>query len=654
MTNYCPACGVKNRSNAKYCVDCGCPLLETTSTGSLASGTVIDNRYEIKKLIKSGGMGAIYQAIDKRFNNKCAVKEMVMEHVKEDAAYLTMRFQEEAQLLRSLNHRNLPRVIDYFIEHGAYYLIMDLVDGIDLEELQERCGQPWLPEEEIVQWSIELLEVLSYLHNQSPPIIYRDMKPSNVMIRNDNGRVMLVDFGIARSIVPDRRSTMTTIGTPHYASPEHFEGRHVIQSDIFSLGATIHHLLTGKVPSPCLFKPVRELNPAVSPDLELIVMKALNLDIEDRFQSAEEMKSYLLQYRRNEKIIIDGSTANRNIKKSNSLSKKTLVKKQDKIISPVLTRIEKNLPGMIKNILKREVEKAIVEETYEKSESYKGIEILENYREEKKASEQGIEYRVKDPGFSPAKELPRTIVNSKDNSELLLVPGGVYHIGNDDDNPYAVGIEKPRHRVNLKSFYIDRYQVTNKHYCRFLNRKRMEGREEIWIYIDDRECKIERVKGRYRVKTGYNDHPVVCVTWYGARAYAEWAEKRLPLEAEWEVAARGPERREYPWGNDWSPDKCSNNCNGQGTLMPVGTFSQGASYFGVEDMAGNVWEWCYDWLNAYPGNTYKSENFGNKFKVVRGGAWFLDNPGHLRSSFRRWYVPDFRNYFLGFRCCKNT
>jgi len=222
MANFCSGCGAKNRSNAKFCVSCGCNLIETTSTGSLVPGTVIDNRYEIKKLIKSGGMGAIYQAMDRRFNNKCAVKEMVLEDIKDDATYLTMRFQEEATLLRTLHHPNLPRVIDYFVEHGAYYLIMDFVDGVDLQELLERYGNPGLPEMNVIKWSSELLDVLSYLHHQNPPIIYRDMKPSNVMIRKKDQQVMLVDFGIARSILPDKVETLTTIGTPHYSSPEHF------------------------------------------------------------------------------------------------------------------------------------------------------------------------------------------------------------------------------------------------------------------------------------------------------------------------------------------------------------------------------------------------------------------------------------------------
>jgi len=691
MANFCSGCGAKNRSNAKFCVSCGCNLIETTSTGSLVPGTVIDNRYEIKKLIKSGGMGAIYQAMDRRFNNKCAVKEMVLEDIKDDATYLTMRFQEEATLLRTLHHPNLPRVIDYFVEHGAYYLIMDFVDGVDLQELLERYGNPGLPEMNVIKWSSELLDVLSYLHHQNPPIIYRDMKPSNVMIRKKDQQVMLVDFGIARSILPDKVETLTTIGTPHYSSPEHFEGKYVPQSDLYSLAATMHHILTGKVPAPCMFKPVREINPEISPGLEAILEKALKPDITDRYDCADEMKSDLLDHLDSmEKVTADTDiketqyvpvksrkslltvkktisyetkdeteepstvTGGKEVEARYKTGKASITEKREKIATPTdfFNRIQKTLPDVLQTILKREVQKAIAETTQDKHEAAQVRD--KSFATQKKLQPQIDVINVKE-GIPEKKDLPQAIINEKDKSQMILIPGGVYWIGNDDSNPEAVEIEKPKHQIKSRPYYIDKYQITNRQYCKFLNRKKMEGREEQWIYIDDRECKIEKIKGRYRTKTGYDDYPVVCVTWYGASAYAEWAEKRIPGEREWEIAARGPERREYPWGNEWNPKRCANRCyGGCGALMPVGSFPEGASHYGVEDMAGQVWEWCQDWLNAYPGSTVTSESFGTKFKIIRGGAWFLDNHKHFRSSFRRWYVPTFRYYFLGFRCCKNV
>jgi len=645
MIKYCSGCGEKHNIDAKFCGNCGCSIEETTTTGGLTPGTIIDNRYEIKKLIKSGGMGAIYQAIDKRFSNKCAVKEMVINESAHDANYLAYRFQEEAKMLRTLHHPNLPRVIDYFIEKGTYYLVMDFVEGQDLDEILRKYGKPGLPEEKVVRWAIDLLDVLSYLHRNDPPVIYRDLKPANIMIQKNNNQVMLVDFGIARSIMPENINTMTSIGTPHYSSPEQFDGKVVPQSDLFSLGATMHHLLTGKIPAPCMFKPVRQLNPEVSVELEIILEKALALEVEDRYTNAIEMKQCLIQYLNQTKKLPDLalSQLKKEEKTTSDLSTRiegAVTKKQEE--SPVTRKKEKTgglttelfqkiqaLPDMIQTLIRREMRN--VKTTQELPED---VEIHEIEIDKTK--------------------LPEFITNEKDEALMMLIPGGEYWLGNDDNNPHAVEIEKPKHMVNLKPYYIDKHLITNRQYCKFLNRKRMEGSEEKWIYINDSECRIEKLRGRYRVETGYDDHPVACVTWYGAKAYAEWSEKRLPSEAEWEVAARGVERREYPWGNEWNPKKCANRCyGGCGSLMPVGSFPHGISPFKVEDMAGNVWEWCEDWLNAYPGSNYTNENFGTEYKVVRGGAWFLDNPLHFRSSFRRWYKPTFRYYFLGFRCCKN-
>ncbi|MEQ8188084.1 MAG: SUMF1/EgtB/PvdO family nonheme iron enzyme [Candidatus Eremiobacterota bacterium] len=645
MVKYCSGCGEKHNVDAKFCGNCGCSLEETSTTGSLTPGTIIDNRYEIKKLIKSGGMGAIYQAVDSRFSNKCAVKEMVISGSSHDANYLAYRFQEEAKMLRTLNHPNLPRVIDYFIEKGTYYLVMDFVEGQDLDEILRKYGKPGLPEDRVVRWAIDLLDVLSYLHRNNPPIIYRDLKPANIMIQKNNNQVMLVDFGIARSIMPENINTMTSIGTPHYSSPEQFDGKVVPQSDLFSLGATMHHLLTGKIPTPCMFKPVRQLNPDISAELEIIMEKALALEVEDRYESAIVMKQALIEYLNQTRQLPDLTLSN--------------LKKEGKSASDLSTRIEGTKKQEDTAVTrKKEKTGGLTTELFQKIQALPDMIqtlIRREIRNVKTTQELPEDVEIPETEIKEIQEtrLPEFITCEKDESLMLLIPGGEYWIGNDDNNPHAVEIEKPKHRVDLKPYYIDKYLITNRQYCKFLNRKRMEGAEEQWIYINDTECRIEKLRGRYRVETGYDAHPVVCVTWHGAKAYAEWAEKRLPSETEWEAAARGAERREYPWGNEWNPKKCANRCyGGCASLMPVGSFPQGASPFKVEDMAGNVWEWCEDWLNAYSGSTYTNENFGTEYKVVRGGAWFLNNPLHFRSSFRRWYKPTFRYYFLGFRCCK--
>ncbi|MEQ8167967.1 MAG: tetratricopeptide repeat protein [Candidatus Eremiobacterota bacterium] len=293
---YCDKCGYQNRDSARFCKGCGGDVIPTTPTGILQSGTLLDKRYEIKCLIKSGGMGAVYEALDHRFDKiRCAVKEMIGTSTKpDDLEYMKESFRKEANILRDLRHVNLPVVIDYFIEAGRYYIVMDYVEGKDLETLMHSYGR--VPENFVIEWSKQILDALYYLHSQSPPVIYRDMKPGNVMLRTSDSRILLVDFGIARAVLQDGDKVMTVIGTPVYAPDELFQGKPEPRSDLYSLGATMHCLLTGVVPAaPFSFKPVRELNSDVSEKLENIVMKALSMKVEYRYRNAKDMKEALLE-----------------------------------------------------------------------------------------------------------------------------------------------------------------------------------------------------------------------------------------------------------------------------------------------------------------------------------------------------------------------
>jgi len=261
----------------------------------LQQGTVLDKRYEIKKMLKAGGMGAVYKAADRRFSNSpCAVKEMLDKSSDEEKKkYYIKRFGEEAKILHRLRHPNLPVVKDYFIENGRYYLVMDYIEGRDLKSIiKDYKGS--IPEKPVIKWSTDILEALEYLHSQEPPIIYRDIKPANIMLRDSDLRILLIDFGIARTFIPEDFSEMTAVGTPNYAPEELFEGRYDTRTDIYSLGATMHHMLTGVKPVMGEnLRPVREVNPQISQELEEIVMKALSKNPEDRYASAGEMREKL-------------------------------------------------------------------------------------------------------------------------------------------------------------------------------------------------------------------------------------------------------------------------------------------------------------------------------------------------------------------------
>lgn len=293
MPIFCDNCGHQNRDSAKFCQGCGGEVISTTSTGTLNPGVMLDKRYEIKRLIKSGGMGAVYEALDYRFKKTpCAIKEMLSySNDPKEQQYFICRFEEEALILNKLKHPNLPGVKDYFIESGRYYLVMEYIEGQDLETVMKDHDRGRVPENLVIEWAIQVLDSLEYLHSQTPPVIYRDLKPGNIMLRNSDKKIMLVDFGIARTVHPGSNTTKTSIGTPAFAPGEIFEGKPEARSDIYSLGATMHCLLTGKIPlRPFDFPPINEINPSISPGLSSIVMTALDVKIENRYSDAREMK----------------------------------------------------------------------------------------------------------------------------------------------------------------------------------------------------------------------------------------------------------------------------------------------------------------------------------------------------------------------------
>lgn len=264
----------------------------------LNSGDVLQNRYRIVRVLGGGGMGQVYLAEDTRLADKpCAVKELLPDPhaTPEEQAQAADQFRREAAILAHLQHPNLPNVYDYFEEGGQFYLVMDYIEGETLAQRLYRSPQG-LPPEEVVGWALQLCDVLEYLHRQNPPVIFRDMKPANVMVTPE-GKVKLIDFGVARLFDPGKRTDTLKMGTAGYAPPEQYagQGQTTPRSDIYALGVTLHELLTGDDPTahPFIFTPPHQLNRAVSPALSAVVMRAVSLDPAARFPSARAMRDAL-------------------------------------------------------------------------------------------------------------------------------------------------------------------------------------------------------------------------------------------------------------------------------------------------------------------------------------------------------------------------
>jgi serine/threonine-protein kinase len=273
----------------------------------LDPGTLLNTRYEIVRRIGGGGMGAVYLAKDRNLGDAPrAVKEMVEAHLDPTQHEKAIGdFKRESLLLTSLEHPSIPTIYDYFYDEkaGRFYLVMKYISGGDLASRLRSAAAGRLDERTVADWGMQVADVLEYLHSRPKPIIYRDLKPANLMIDGNTSRIMLIDFGIARWVKQEEKG-VTAVGTMGYAPPELFGGRVEPRSDIYSLGATMFHLLTGSDPqdNPLLIfdftknpRP-RQITPSLSSEMEMILMRAVEYKPEDRFRSAEEMREALANH----------------------------------------------------------------------------------------------------------------------------------------------------------------------------------------------------------------------------------------------------------------------------------------------------------------------------------------------------------------------
>jgi serine/threonine-protein kinase len=270
----------------------------------LDAGTMLHSRYEIVRRIGGGGMGAVYLAKDRNLGDQPrAVKEMIQSNIDESQHEKAVGdFRRESMLLSSLEHQSIPTIYDYFYDDGVnrFYLVMKYISGGDFLARLRNAPAARLDEKTVTDWACQVADVLNYLHKQNPPIIYRDLKPANLMIDGNSGRVMLIDFGIARWVQKEQKG-VTAVGTMGYAPPELFSGKVEPRSDIYSLGSTMFHLLTGADPqdNPLLIfdfnknpRP-RQIAPSISNEMEAILMRAVEYKPEDRFRSAAELRDVL-------------------------------------------------------------------------------------------------------------------------------------------------------------------------------------------------------------------------------------------------------------------------------------------------------------------------------------------------------------------------
>ncbi|MBI5877338.1 MAG: SUMF1/EgtB/PvdO family nonheme iron enzyme [Chloroflexi bacterium] len=546
---------------------------------------ILQARYQIVRELGNGGMGRVYLARDTRLGDRLvAVKENTT-----SSADAIAQFETEAVLLAMLNHPNLPRVSDHFVETHSQYLVMDYIEGEDLDATVKRAGA--LTETAALPWMMQVLGAVEYLHGQRPPIIHRDIKPGNIKV-TPGGKAVLVDFGIAKLQI---EGTATMVGargiTPGYTPPEQYDQHTDERSDVYALGATFYTLLTGQIPPASTLRtsgraslaPPRQLRPALSSRVGAVIMRALELDARQRWQSARDMR-----------LALQGQAVPAPVKWART-----------------------------NRIIWASVASAVVL-----------IALIAL------SAGGGVPGYVPAATPSPAPSAPRLGEERVFGSgAMVYVPAGDFKMGSNTN----WNDEKPQHRVALDGYWIDKTEVTNAQYAKCVTAGACSAPVSLLSYT----------RPHYYLNAQYSNYPVIYVSWNDAQNFCGWDGKRLPTEAEWEKAARGTDGRVYPWGNEFEKSRLNSIDGGAGDTTTIGSYPQGASPYGALDMAGNVWEWVADrYSDTYYQNAPTLDPKGpdsGSSRVLRGGSYDF-GAASARASGRIGSKGPLMYNYVGFRC----
>jgi formylglycine-generating enzyme required for sulfatase activity len=632
--------------------------------------TLLQNRYRIVQPLGSGGMGAVYQAMDENLSCVVAVKETFAETEEQRRA-----FKREAELLANLNHPALPRVTDHFTFNNGQFLVMQFIAGNDLAELLTLRERPFTTAK-VLEWANQLLDALEELHSYQPPIIHRDIKPANLKL-TPRGKIVLLDFGLAKGIagqmstIEGEHSGLSVYGyTRQYAPLEQIRGAGTDpRSDLYSLGATLWTLLTGQIPLDALARieekedgkpdPLRlasELNGEVPRGVAIVLHQAMALNRNARPKSATEMRQALNDAMEEERkhpsseLQASGESKTLPVPAPTSLPPTSVAPQPtEKGQASLPSRKEyEHVPTMMapppvvpswnteantassfpsstqQNQSKRKLFLIVAALAFVISGAlFVWWMIPRGSEGQKQVANQPSSNSSNQAGDRPAPP-----------AGMVYVPGGDFTIGRDTGDEY----ERPAHKVTVKPFFIDQYEVSNEEYAKF-------------IKATNHRAPSNWANGNPPPE--FPHRPVTGVTWDDAVDYAKWAGKRLPTEEEWEFAARGTDGRVYPWGNDWR-EGLANADEANRSLTDAGA-SKGASPFGARDMIGNAWEWTANALKAYPGGQLPKQPLSGDLRVIRGGS-YAESKMEATTTYRRGY-PARGNYDYGntgFRCAKDV
>ena len=645
-------------------------------------------RYHIIEQLGQGGMATVYKAYDARLERDVAIKVIRMDIFGSAVAgEMLKRFEREAKSLARLEHPNIIPIFDYGEYEGSPYLVMRYIPG---GTLKSQIGRP-VPYLEVCRFLIPIAHALAYAHSQN--VIHRDIKPANILITATD-QPMLSDFGVAKILEGPEGDTLTGagvgIGTPEYMAPEQWENQISPTVDVYALGVVFYELITGRKPytadTPAAIHRKQLMDPLPRPAqfvpglpeaVEQVIYKVLARDRANRYinmgQFAAALEKLTIQEERiqpstpvvseNPTEIVAARVPAQSVEPTRVVEHLALSAEQSEVsVSNGNLTGRKRLPGsfiglgillaggallalliggiwLVGKMTASASTQAPTEPTASlpaamvNQEPTLTLTILPSTTEMNT-----ITATVPMPTDIAPTEAPGIWsfqISNQDGMKLLYVPEGSFQMGSNNGD----GGEMPVHTVTLDAFWIDQTEVTNAMYFKCVGAGICQPRKCDSNFLRDQQ-------------------PAVCVDWEQAKAYCEWAGRRLPTEAEWEKAARGTDSRSYPWGNVQPPDKTLlNYSNYVGITSDVGSYPAGASPYGALDMAGNVWEWVADWAdNNYYQNSPDQNPTGpnsGQLKVLRGGAW--DNDGYeSRSTYRQGEDPTSQKIQYGFRCAMSA
>jgi formylglycine-generating enzyme required for sulfatase activity/tRNA A-37 threonylcarbamoyl transferase component Bud32 len=678
-------------------------------------------RYHILEQLGEGGMAIVYKAYDTRLETDVAVKVIRIENLAPSILEKSLkRFEREAKSLARLTHPNIVKVIDYGEHEGKPYLVMTYLPGGTLKERLKNGALPWRG---AVQLISPIARALDYAHKQN--LIHRDVKPSNILM-TDSGQPMLTDFGVAKLFDLDESTALTGtgmgIGTPEYMAPEQWTGQSTPQTDVYALGLVLYEMVTGRkpyaadTPAALFLKQANDplprpksLMPSLPDAVEKVLLKALAKRSEDRYPDMEAFSAALDKLSMDKEPVTVGETMTR---ADTFRTTSTVMEEIRREAPPTSKRSDKRMAwvaaaGILFACCVVVVAGVFVWRLMSPTAT-PAVEVPQITVAPVEAITDIPANPLPNPGITdvPQAPVPNPVITdapvvpdtptelSVDGAELVFIPAGEFLMGSDTGTSNAFCRENnsscdgfadasPQHSVYLDAYSIDKFEVTNAMFEKFVSAKNYRteaektGYGEVWrgngSVINDAQ-QVSGADWRHPAGpgssiSGLENHPVVQVSWRDAKAYCQWAGRRLPTEAEWEKAAHGNSASYFPWGSGFNCqfgnyddeqyvdsfilEGGRANCDGFARTAPVGSFPQGQSPYGAFDMSGNVWEWVADWYDksfySYSPSANPLGPSDGTIKVYRGGSWFSEMK-YLYVPYRQANPPSYHDDITGFRC----